>query len=447
MQTCVRCQGNSFSDGGGRPCEQCGLNTVPNHDKSVCIPCATCPKGTWVAQQCSFVDGIPTTCEACQGGFYQEHSNQRECLPCPAGHFCPEGASRASKCQKGTYCPERSELPRGLSHGHHAVNSLGNFTTVGGVGEAICPAGSYCSEGDTSDCEFGQFCPEGTSSPAKCPSGSFCANPAHKETCSSGKLCPEGSTKSSVCEAGSFCVTPATKAACSKGSYCPEGSVLPTPLANGFYAVDVNENHVIEGGIREIECPPGSYCHNGNKEICPPGTFCPSGSQFPNACKKGYYCPTTLEQLPCQIGTYCPHIYQTIPLECPPGALCNVPTHPELILQPDSLDVIESEVISNLEGVLVYNLSLSAMPSKPVKVTVSPHIKNVACYVHEAKFKLKSTTLEFTRDDFSVPRTVEVIVHRLNTSRYEGTFSASFQHAIETDLLEFQKRSSLGQCP
>jgi hypothetical protein len=110
-----------------------------------------------------------------------------------------------------------------------------------------------------------------------------------------------------------------------------------------------------------------------------------------------------------------------------------VPASPELALVPDSFDVIETEVIEEHDGVLTYNLSLSAKPTHPVVVVVTPDIRSPFCYGYEPKFTLKKNTFEFTSETHDINQTVVITVNNVNASKYEGTFSASFHHTLVTE--------------
>jgi hypothetical protein len=184
-------------------------------------------------------------------------------------------------------------------------------------------------------------------------------------------------------------------------------------------------------------CPRGFFCSHQNVTACQAGHYCPPGSSFPTPCAKGSSCPTPREQLPCLSGRYCPS-GTTEPLRCPAGATCTVPASPELILAPDLFDVIESEVVDVHNGVLQYMVSLSAQPTRNVTVTVNTtNVRSAACYQYGPKFQLTQRELLFHPGNYHAPQAVTIVVDRLNASRYEGTFAASFQHSIKTDDEDF----------
>ena len=109
---------------------------------------------------------------------------------CPAGNYCPAGASQPTPCLAGTYCPAGASqaLPC----------PAGSYCIAGSVTPAPCPAGTYCSNTNTKALVDAIQCPAGTlcdiaglSIPKDCPAGSFCPN--------------MGTTSASACPAGSYC--------------------------------------------------------------------------------------------------------------------------------------------------------------------------------------------------------------------------------------------------
>jgi hypothetical protein len=104
---------------------------------------------------------------------------------------------------------------------------------------------------------------------------------------------------------------------------------------------------------------------------------------------------------------------------------------------PDLFDAIEKEVIDEYGGLLAYSLSLSVKPTHPVTVAISPDIRSLSCYGYEPKFTLETNEFTFTSETYNISQTVTIVVNNLNASKYEGAFSASFQHAITTEDKEF----------
>jgi hypothetical protein len=114
-----------------------------------------------------------------------------------------------------------------------------------------------------------------------------------------------------------------------------------------------------------------------------------------------------------------------------------VPALPELLLVPESLDVIEKEVIDVHGGLLTYSLALSAEPATPVTVAISADIRSPSCYGYDSKFTLETNKFTFTSETYNISQTVTIAVNNLNASQYEGTFLALFHHTIVTDDKNF----------
>ena len=126
-----------------------------------------------------------------------------------------------------------------------------------------------------------------------------------------------------------------------------------------------------------------------------------------------------------------------MPYECVDGAKCTVPASPELALEPDLFDVVESDVIKN-GGLLKYKLSLSTKPTTNVNVTVALDIRTAPCYAYDPKFELDREVFYFSATTYNFTQEVNIHINRLNESSFEGTFSAYLQHTIETEDEIFQ---------
>ncbi|NXP16479.1 AB24G protein, partial [Scytalopus superciliaris] len=117
-------------------------------------------------------------------------------LPCPAGHYCPEGAAAPLQCPPGTWSGREGR--RSLQQcqpcpGGYFCNGSGQEVPSG-----HCSPGYYCATGAQSPmptdglsgapCPVGHFCPPGSSSPSPCPPGSHLPH-THGQRC---QACPEG---------------------------------------------------------------------------------------------------------------------------------------------------------------------------------------------------------------------------------------------------------------
>ncbi len=264
-------------------------------------------------------------------------------------------------------------------------------------------------------------CPGGTYYQSRVkPADATPKNPARLETCAPcapGQFSSGGNTtvnRCSDCSAGFCCVTPAVKADCPLGAYCPVRSTFPKVLTSGYYAVNALNTYTSTQGVAERVCEKGHYCSGGLRKQCGKGQFCPLGASAPRPCLKGSFCNVTFIQdspvpvwgtseEPCISGTYCPR-GTSEPIPCADGATCTVPASPELVLEPDMFDLIESEV----DGSIQYHLSLSAQPDASVRVKIELIIKSEDCYAYNepSKMKLDRMEFEFGPDNYNISQIV-----------------------------------------
>ena len=106
---------------------------------------------------------------------------------------------------------------------------------------------------------------------------------------------------------------------------------------------------------------------------------------------------------PCMSRTYCPR-GTSEPIPCTRGATCTVPASPELVLEPDMFDLIESK----LDGSIQYHLSLSAQPYTSVIVKIKLNITSEKCYTYNesSKFQLSRMEFEFGPDNYNISQIV-----------------------------------------
>lgn len=349
-----------------------------------------CPKGKY----CTIATAVPTECS---NGTYNPILGQSQiaaCLICPAGNYCPDGASEPIVCPPSYYCPEHSS-------GYSAATQCpaGTYTSVRQIASQAecmaCPAGSYCPSGAVSSimcspgtynpssgsgsllaclnctagktCPFhgstngvgvtcvpGYYCVAGTSRPQPCPAGKFsdaygATGVQMCQSCPAGWFCAEGTNRFT---------SPMTR--CPPGNYCGEGSDTPIPCPAGTY-------QPFSGGedlsICMHLCPPGKYCPTGSsgpRGNCEDGYYCPEGSANATAhpcpagrfstgaglrsdhecdiCPAGYYCPPASKKstiVPCAPGTYNPtpgKSAATDCLDCAAGYYCAGPAANSMVV-------------------------------------------------------------------------------------------------------------------
>jgi hypothetical protein len=131
-----------------------------------------CPPGG----VCSLASEYPQTCGV---GFYQPYWKKSvlgtpgvsgDCVACPAGYFCPDGAAYPVKCPAGYACETADNALNGV---------VGATTTLGTL--KPCPAGEYSggnsltAEADCKPCWAGHYCVQGSIFPTPCPAGTHTA--------------------------------------------------------------------------------------------------------------------------------------------------------------------------------------------------------------------------------------------------------------------------------
>ena len=168
-------------------------------------------------------------------GFLLLHARYGQLSPLYTGQFssnylyCFPSVASKSACTKGSFCGAGSVLPQSLTQGHYAVDASGNIAVEEAVDEAICQAGSYCSGGERTTCEAGHVCAVGASLATE-------ARPGYYTSDSAGKFMEEGAVEERLCPAGSYCVegniVPCASSAeeTESAQYCPPGSTAPGHL-------------------------------------------------------------------------------------------------------------------------------------------------------------------------------------------------------------------------
>ena len=102
------------------------------------------------------------TCELCEKGKYAEAEGlQGNCLDCPAGKYCPEGARESMPCPIGSYCPKGAAVPTACpEHAESSPDYTSCWCKHGYFGEKDedeefkdlvcrrCPEGIACGESE-----------------------------------------------------------------------------------------------------------------------------------------------------------------------------------------------------------------------------------------------------------------------------------------------------------
>ena len=290
-----------------------------------CLPSTFCMEGVLsnVTKQGDF--NFPQLCKEgsyCEWGTSDKTSESQgtdisnAMLPCPPGHYCPEG----------TYIPipsPRGSFARGTGNSQPALCLPGTYTHYEGFEVCLaCPAGFEAQR-------------DGTFKPSICGPGTY-RSLRDSITC---KNCPMGtwSPFTGLTEE-SLCVP------CNPGIVCGvEGMQNNKPFGDNVAQVTNDNIRLCESEdpdcyLVELQqlgkatlCPEGYVCDARTSvatQKCPDGFFCGYGttpeSQFMNPCPPGYYCPegsaaSSRFQFPCLRCHFCELGTGVILPRCPEG--------------------------------------------------------------------------------------------------------------------------------
>jgi hypothetical protein len=311
---------------------------------------------------------------------------------------------------------------------------------------------SYGKEAVSADAEttevagIAQYCPAGSVVPEMCEPGSYCPTPESQLECGDGYFCPVGGSTQQQCPEGHFCPTPASRSVCPEGTYCPAGSILPQSVRPGHFAVDKSGDATVTEAIMDAPCPAGWHCVGGNKIKCDFGKYCPEESVVQVACPKGSVCSAdAAKRQECEPGTYCPEGTVLEAQVCAEGAMCANPSQPELIFDPASIAVRESDIARNDQWSISYTVKLSAPPAVDKRVTVriekGDPVSVPECVKYEDGLALEGglafLELVFDRSNFNTSQTVTVGVRRkqsndMDKKLYQGSSRAFFVHDVKS---------------
>ena len=290
-----------------------------------CLPSTFCMEGVLsnVTRQGDF--NFPQLCKEgsyCEWGTSDKTSESQgtdisnAMLPCPSGHYCPEG----------TYIPipsPRGSFARGTGNSQPALCLPGSYTHYEGFEVCLASPAGFEAQRD------------GTFKPSICGPGTY-RSLRDSITC---KNCPMGtwSPFTGLTEQ-SLCVP------CNPGIVCGvEGMQNNKPFGDNVAQVTNDNIKLCESGdpdcyLVELQqlgkatlCPEGYVCDARTSvatQKCPDGFFCGYGttaeSQFMNPCPPGYYCPegsaaSSRFQFPCLRCHFCELGTGVILPRCPEG--------------------------------------------------------------------------------------------------------------------------------
>ena len=272
------------------PYQSCNLTSKP-------LSCGAVENGEY--ESCC-TEGSNGTCThecklKCNQGYYKLLNI---CEICPAGSYCPSGATKATKCPTGKYsnegaltctnCPDpyTTGLPgTGVKITGCSVNlPPGQYVSNGEV-KKDCPAGYYCSGGITyydnngaTECPKNHYCTKGLSEPLACPTTAPYSRAGAKSadecfSCEEGTYRDETVTECTTCPVGHYCKG-GQKTACPAGQYndqtgqssckkCPGGTYNDkTGQTQCTECPDINTHKAMKN-----KYPAKWYASEGNIEI------------------------------------------------------------------------------------------------------------------------------------------------------------------------------------
>lgn len=132
---------------------------------------------------------------------------------CPEGHYCPAQTQNPEACPAGTF-NNRTGL---LAEAECQDCLPGYYCDVPGLAypAGLCEAGYYCTAGSNSSnptsmtatggpCQAGSFCIVGSSQPQLCPAGTYSSvtQQSNCTVCPAGYYCIQGSSVITDCPTG-----------------------------------------------------------------------------------------------------------------------------------------------------------------------------------------------------------------------------------------------------
>ena len=280
----------------------------------------TCPAGSY----CPAGASLPLSCPE---GTYSNTAgiaSASQCTVCPTGHACPAGSTAQQPCRPGTYSPSPGRgacdyCPAGSFQSSPASISCqgcpaGSFCELGASVPLLCAAGSYrsaanaMSQSDCAACPSGNECATGSTAPTSCVPGTF-AEAAGQRQCTN---CPVG--KFQTWPSRTNCIS------CAAGQYCLARSTAPLTCAPGSYSAIAEQGSC-------VSCLAGSYQSSSGATACidcPAGSWCAAGASAPVACGAGSYrsavsATSVALCLGCPAGSACV-TGAMVPVQCSAGS-------------------------------------------------------------------------------------------------------------------------------
>ncbi|XP_063762752.1 SCO-spondin isoform X2 [Eleginops maclovinus] len=216
---CEPCAGGTF-------CPDPRTTGKPNVEGIPCRTSYQCPMGSVTERLCragSYCGPQTAEPQVCPEGYLcpqGSHSYHNPKQLCPFPYYCPANSSSMKSCDGG-FMPFNTSGLRGSKNSCCSVCDGGTYRQyLSPIQQCLpCPAGYFCPSGTdnykSNPCPLGYVCPTGSTQPIPCPAGSFGNLPLAK---TKGNCHP--------CPAGTFIHLPAQKACfpCGSSSTSPAGS-------------------------------------------------------------------------------------------------------------------------------------------------------------------------------------------------------------------------------
>ena len=252
---------------------------------------------------------VPSPCPS--GKFTNDTIN---CYSCPSNSYCQDGVLNQCP-QYSTSLAESSLITQCACQSDSALDNGGCMCKIGYVRGLVnsvdqcvpCPAGSWCPEqttvractddaislpgsylaGNCSLCSAGWF-KNGARSCRRCSAGYACPNITAETLCVAGSYAPALATSCVTCSAGSYASLDASTACtpCTVNSVSVVGATAETQCvcSDGYYKDGLSKTCVL--------CPAGSACSGNFIQPCATGKSTIPGQSACSDCAQGKYQPT-----------------------------------------------------------------------------------------------------------------------------------------------------------
>jgi hypothetical protein len=289
---------------------------------------------TYVRHECNASrDVICQQCQTCRPGFYANntcganYSNDRldtQCVPCPAGSYCPTGTGPP------ILCPDNGKSPLGSDDLKDCDCDPGYFRDVDGC--SLCHFDYYCLG---KQIQYAIACPQDSRTARRgstsrldchCHTGYFRDPPDKLD-----------SFNCSLCLPGDFCFN-------NSAYNCSDALMVSAPGSGFFDNCTCVSGYYNNGTVCE-DCPANYYCEGGKRLSCPANEWTAyERRSYECVCMPGFYREQTV-CVPCTDNYYCDGLDDSRQA-CPSNAVSNLAVGIENCLCQASYEAIFSSNVS-----------------------------------------------------------------------------------------------------